>query len=719
MKVLNLLAILLISTSVFAQENASKANLDDIYVIGSEEEALEQPGSAHFLNEEELKVFSHTDVNRILDKVPGVYIQEEDGVGLRPNIGIRGAHPHRSKKVTLMEDGVLIAPAPYSAPAAYYFPLTGRLTSMEVFKGPSAVMYGPNSIGGAVNMVTRAIPGKRESEIGVDWGKVRHFSLWSGDRFNKKKGGYLAEVHHLSSDGIKTLSNGDDTGFEKIDTMLKGAYKLGRVNLEVKTGFATETSHETYTGVSADDFKSAPFERYLGTQNDLMDWKHYQAELRAKVRVSSDVKVESVLYHHRLKRNWTKLNGIRNLSSATTLSDVLGSSATYVDQIRLLKGQRDSRNDDDSLILGANDRLYRSQGAQVAVVKNWGFKNLDYNLKLGARYHVDQVARNHSIRDFRMTGGDLVEIDGTYAQTNLKKDTSWATSVFAENEVIANDFTFTAGLRIEDVKTRREDALSSVDLEENSDLIFIPGAGIFWQATDFVSFFGGVNKGVTLVGPGQNDAIEPERTTNYELGTRFGNYKFRGELVGFYSDYKNIKGACSASTGCQEDQLDVEFNGGSADIYGAEAMLGGEMKVGDFKFPLSVSYTKTIAEFNTDSVSDNPEWGIGQIRSGDRLPYIPEDLVVAKLGVKYKNAEFHSTVTRKSEIADQAVQEGKNTLPAYGLVDLAGIYHYSKDGRVRVKLDNVFDNVSAVSIRPQGLRPGKGRSVSVGVTQKF
>ena len=117
-----------------------KANIDvsedeTIYVIGSKEKAFYTPGSATFIDKKELEVFNYQDVSRVLDKVPGVYIQEEDGLGLRPNIGLRGAHPHRSKKITLLEDGILVGPAPYAAPAAYYFPITTRINTMEVYKG--------------------------------------------------------------------------------------------------------------------------------------------------------------------------------------------------------------------------------------------------------------------------------------------------------------------------------------------------------------------------------------------------------------------------------------------------------------------------------------------------------------------------------------------------------------------------------------------------------
>src|SRR5690606_26306123 len=130
----------------------------DVSVFGDAREVSRVAGSAHRIDEEQLERFEDDNVHRVLMRVPGVYVRGEDGYGLRPNIGLRGASSDRSKKITLMEDGVLLAPAPYSAPAAYYFPLTTRMVGVEVFKGPSAIRYGPNTIGGAINMLSRRIP---------------------------------------------------------------------------------------------------------------------------------------------------------------------------------------------------------------------------------------------------------------------------------------------------------------------------------------------------------------------------------------------------------------------------------------------------------------------------------------------------------------------------------------------------------------------------------
>jgi Fe(3+) dicitrate transport protein len=63
-------------------------------------------GSVSYITEKELETFGYSDVNKTLKVVPGVNLQEEDGFGLRPNIGLRGTGVERSSKITVMEDGI-------------------------------------------------------------------------------------------------------------------------------------------------------------------------------------------------------------------------------------------------------------------------------------------------------------------------------------------------------------------------------------------------------------------------------------------------------------------------------------------------------------------------------------------------------------------------------------------------------------------------------------
>jgi len=243
-KKVSIVTLLALSASLYSQVKVSKDTisknketvvLDEVVlssnILGSKFQVKNRTGSAYYLSPQDLKQFGYTDINKVLRAVPGISLYEEEGFGLRPNISLRGTSPERSSKITIMEDGVLIAPAPYSAPAAYYFPTMGRMGSIEVLKGSSQIQYGPYTTGGAINLVSKQIPKSLSGDVQFTYGSFnsRNTEATIGD--SGENFGFVAQYYNYNSDGFKSIDGGGNTGFDKTDYV--GKFRLN-TNFDAK-----------------------------------------------------------------------------------------------------------------------------------------------------------------------------------------------------------------------------------------------------------------------------------------------------------------------------------------------------------------------------------------------------------------------------------------------------------------------------------------------------
>ena len=352
----------LFSLSIFSQQNQSQDSiigysfdtipiekepevLNEIIlshnILGSKFEVKNRTGSAYFISPQELQQFGYTDINKIIRAVPGVTIVEEDGFGLRPNISIRGTSPERSAKITLMEDGVLIAPAPYSASAAYYFPTIGRIENVEVLKGSSQIQYGPFTTGGAVNMVSKEIPNDFAGDVRFNAGNYDSRSTEATVGYSTENVGFVTQYFNYNSDGFKELDGGGNTGFDKSDYLGKV-----RVNsdydakvfqsLSFKFQYSEEASNETYLGLTDEDFEDTPYRRYLASAADRMDTKHQQLQLDHLIKPNEDIKIRTTVYKNSFDRNWYKLDYV-NVTEKVKIADVVASPDLFPDEYNAIE----------------------------------------------------------------------------------------------------------------------------------------------------------------------------------------------------------------------------------------------------------------------------------------------------------------------------------------------------------------------------------------------
>lgn len=710
------------------QQEGDAISLDKVYITGGQEQISKKPGSAILLDDLQLEKFEYSDIHRVMNAVPGVNLQEEDGYGLRPNIGLRGTSPERSKKITLMEDGVLAGPAPYSAPAAYYFPNVSRMSAVEVFKGPSTIQYGPATVGGAVNLVSRPVPFATEGQIDVQLGGDGYQRVQAHQGQQTGDFGYVVEALHFAADGFKDLDTGGDTGFERNDVQVKTQWqKMGAVShlFQFKLGYADEDSNETYLGLTPQDFESEPYRRYAASQLDNTDWVHSQIQL-THVMEASDYTLSSDVYRNEFDRDWFKLNGFN--SSSVSIQDTLLDPITYAEYYAVLAGTGDSTTSDMQLRIGNNARQFLSQGVQSRFNKSLFSTGIEHAIEVGVRLHQDEVDLHHTEQNYVMAvGGQLTAVDSTFKTTSRSLTQAQAVAVYVQDEMIMGDSTLTVGVRHENIETEKTSygVITGIveSVETLNQSVTLPGVGFFRQTNEHLGWLVGVYKGFTAATPSGNENIEPELSTNYEAGFRFSDVS-QAEVVAFLNHYEQFSGSCAFSQGCDTNNVGNQANAGSAIVYGIEAAWKRGFDVANVSLPLSVSYTFSHGEFQEDFVDTEGAFGQKglEIKDGYEIAYLPAHRLNLQVGAEWERYHLDASVLYQS---DMRTVPGEGDLidgyhvPAYTVLDIKGAYDLGSATQVYASVDNLLDNTYLVATKPYGLRPGKPRTLLLGVKHRF
>ncbi|WP_133405512.1 TonB-dependent receptor family protein [Parashewanella tropica] len=714
-----------ISHSAFAEDKAkSDKYIERVQILGHTDKLRTESGAATLIGEEELEKFKFDDINRILYSVPGVNIREEDGFGLRPNIGFRGVTPERSKKINIMEDGVLIGPAPYSAPAAYYFPMMNKINAVEVFKGPAAIKYGPNTVAGALNLTTRHVPDAKEGLVDVALGSNGYKKAHGYFGDTQGKLGYLVEGVHLQSDGFKKLDGGGDTGFKKNDIQAKFKYDLSSKSytqlVELKLDYADEVSNETYLGLTDADFAKSPNRRYRASQKDKMDWTHKQFMLSHFIG-NDDFDVTTRVYRNDFERSWFKVNGFGGgIKPDRVLADPTGND-TNQRLYQVLTGDKDTQDSSEVIILGDNARTFFSQGVQSELYWYTELFGLDHTFNVGARFHQDQIKRRHTEDGFLMKSGNLVSDGNETKATTSNLEKTDAISVFFVDTVKYNDLSLTFGVRGEFIDSLYQNQAPNKqgDWQKKSTRIWLPSFSGFYELSKQSGILFGIHEGFVPTSPRQEPNIKPESSLNYELGYRFNNGKVEIEAVAFYHDFKRLIETCSFSA-CGNDS-NIQFNSSNAEVRGLELQGKYTLAMTDsIDFPVSVTYTYTHGEFTQGFDSAFNQWG--NIKKGDPLPYLPENQLTLNLGLVANDWQANLItryVGKMHEASGTGVTLSGVETKALTVADFSASYQLHENGSVYLKVDNVFGKQEIVSRRPYGARPSKPRQGFVGYQYQF
>ena len=713
------------SALLLAETLAADTNrLPSVDIIGSNEDTFSLSGSAHVLSNEDLEKKEYTDVHRMLRDVPGVYVQEEEGYGLRPNIGIRGTGTNRSDRITVMEDGIPIAPAPYAAPAAYYFPSAGRFHGVEVLKGPDTLRYGPFTVGGALNVLSTPIPTDEAGMVQLEAGEDRHQRghVWYGA--SEGQWGFLLETHQQSSDGFKDVDRSNrDTGFDKQDYVAKLRWTSPdtadvKQAVELKLSHSSEVSNHSYLGLTDRDFSDDANRRYGLSAFDQMDNDHDGVALRHHLVLGSDTSLETALYRNKFQRNWFKVASAGGQSIGDLIEDANNGDANAQ---AILDGDQDVAD----VRLKNNNREYTSEGIQTELSHGFEWGSVRHDLVAGVRFHQDEVDRYQPIEVFEQQNGSLVRsgyIEPTGGDNRVEEADAF--SAWMVDHIRLDQLLLTASLRYEDVDSeakRYADPGRNVVSQRVDNQVdeLMAGLGATWLLDDHWALLAGVHQGFAPPGASAAEGTDPEKSVNYEAGVRYWSGPFSADAIAFFSDYENTVNNCSVAAPCPNGDTIGSQSFGESQVQGLELGLNSRLWQGNgLTAPVRLAYTYTDGEI-TETADDL------SVQDGDVLPYLPENQLSLTLGLE-RPAQWgaYLTTTYVDEVCvdntcDRSNGPAFRSTDDYLVVDLAASYYLRSNVEVYAKVDNLFDDQEIVARSPDGARPNSPRTAYMGVRVGF
>jgi Fe(3+) dicitrate transport protein len=695
---------LTLEPSAIAEEMAIRA-----FRIADTPVSLEHiPGSLEVIDGRTLETSRAFTVTEALRKVAGLQVRDEEGFGLRPNIGIRGLNPTRSTKVLLLEDGIPLAYAPYGDNSSYYHPPIDRFDSIEVLKGSGQILYGPVTVGGVINYITPNPPAKPSGYVTLTGGNRDYFNghinyggTWGGT-------GLLFDYTRKQGEGAR-----DNVRSGLNDFNFKSVTGLGtRQALTLRANYYGEDSNVTYSGLRLDEYEADP--RQNPFRNDFFYGDRFGASATHAFIFNRDLALTTNIYGSVFKRHWWR----QSSNSSQRPNDAADPACGGMANLNTTCGNE------------GRLRKYYVWGVEPRLRANHALFGLKNEAEFGLRLHFET-------QDRRQENGERpTSRSGVLVEDNERKNRAY--SAFIQNRFVAGDWAITPGVRIEHIKFERTNRLANngAGVTGRTDLTqLVPGVGLSYSPGGRVTLFAGAHRG--FAPPRTEDIInnttggsvdlDPELSWNYEVGMRSLLHPgVRVDATFFRMDYENQIVPASLAGGVGA----ALTNGGETLHQGFELTARvdtGTITRSPHNFYARTAYTYLpTAKFTGARFSNVPGFSTVDV-SGNRLPYASDHAMNFMLG--YSNTSGVDALLEAVHVSDQFGDDLNTVIPTpdgqRGLIPGYTIWNAAFNYNVEaarstffVTVKNLLDRTFIVD-RARGILPSSPRLLQGGIKFRF
>lgn len=534
---------------------------------------LDYGAARDVISPREVRESGALNTQELLRKTPSTFFFEETGTDSKPNISVRGVTSgsegtSRSANVSLLADGIPLAPAPYGHAGQSLFPFTlERVDAVDIIRGGRTVRYGPNTVSGVINYLTKPIPDHWMIDQRFKVNTYGDFSSYTGIGGTYGKFGVLAETVYKTGDTYR-----DHGDFTIKNYALKTSYQFS----EKTKGFLQleyfDDDSDLADGLSLEEFKRDP-EQNLSRKNR---FKGDQTRANFGLEFTLDDK-------SRLDFTGYAFGGDRTFYLGKP--KFYGTEPNYVD---------------------ATPRPMSVWALQPQYTREYEIGDMEGELVTGIRYHVEDVTRKK----------ERIYPDGT---SELKSDSEYdynVWSAFMENTFEIERFSLTPGVRLEKVDIDGKNTLTGISVNRDFTEVLPAVSANYLLQDDWAVY---ANAQTSFLPPQANHVeisdhsqnLEAQYAWTYEAGTRGRMWDglFSPDLTFYLINYKD-------RIERDPDRDDVWVNKGNTRHKGVELTLDSDLSACNdalegFTLFSSVSYNDSEyrnGEFKRNQVPHAPHW---------------------------------------------------------------------------------------------------------------
>jgi outer membrane receptor protein involved in Fe transport len=298
-------------------KNYQAYDLGELYVKGEKLPTSEQVTQETVITQEEIEATHSQNVADALGHVPGITVFM--GAKNQPSISLQGLN---QTETLILIDGVPYYETNYGLLNLRTIPVA-MIDKIVVQKGVSSVLYGPNSLAGVINIITKKPTERPSLELKAEYGdyradeesishgmKVGMLSYWFGYDRQDSKGWYLSnsfqpqQTQLMYKPGMKTLTEVIEGGGVRNNSAFHMDSMWGKVGIEPTPGSEyflnmnyTSANFGAPASLSQDMIFTSPGSQF----SQLWTWPAYNnfgADLSGQQKVNDWLTLKGKLFYH-------------------------------------------------------------------------------------------------------------------------------------------------------------------------------------------------------------------------------------------------------------------------------------------------------------------------------------------------------------------------------------------------------------------------------------